>query len=146
MTTEQFLAYTSALEWSTAEDIAAYLDALGLWPEDTPAAVKVRDVDRGLRATDPTGWPLLARVQRGSGPWLYKQEAAFTAADLHRGDCVRGCTSRAGQGQCHRDQSHGRAAGQRPPGAALGRRARHDLTGATTRSGSPDRKPGVITW
>jgi hypothetical protein len=81
MTLEQYLHFTAHLDWLPAEAIALYLDSLGLWPEDTPQAVKVRDVARGLSATDATGWPLVARLKQGETLCLYKQEAAFTADD-----------------------------------------------------------------
>ena len=81
MTIEEYLGYTAGLDWMTAAEIGNYLDGLGLWPEDTPKAVKIKDIVAGLRA-EAAGFPLVARLKRDDGPWLYKQEKACTQGEL----------------------------------------------------------------
>ena len=80
MTIEQYLDYTAGLDWMTAHEIGEYLDALGLWPEDTSMAVKSQDIAAGLRSEE-AGFPLVARLKRDDGPWLYKQQEACTQDD-----------------------------------------------------------------
>ena len=43
--------------------------------------MKIQDIVAGLRA-EAAGFPLVARLKRDDGPWLYKQEKACTQDDL----------------------------------------------------------------
>jgi hypothetical protein len=75
MTTEQYLYFAGHLDWLTTDAILGYLDALGLWPPDTPYAVKDADVADALLA-------LTAGLERPDGEWVFKCNAMLTPADL----------------------------------------------------------------
>jgi hypothetical protein len=81
MTLDQYLTFTATLDWLPASALFTYLDDLGLWPADTHEGVKAEDLLSAMRAENADGMPLVARMQRPDGTWIFKQDAVLTRDD-----------------------------------------------------------------